>query len=116
MNSAKSPRRSGRDNLEWSRHIVANPERHTRPDIYEACDVMIRFGNLDDLSKASRLREDIAKGRMKGLQHPPRHAVHRHIRLAAIVAVVVWTVAWIIGAVVDAQAAGNLPALSELVR
>lgn len=103
-----------RELLVWARRVVAHPGWHHGSEVAVACDVMIHFGNLDDLSKATQLRAAIATGAVK----PGATAIRlrRWTNVAALITILVWTLAWIIGAVADAQAAGRLPSIVEMFR
>lgn len=109
-----SARPHRRELLGWSRSVVATPRCHSRGAVREACEVLIRFGTLDDLANVSELRAAIEAGEVRpGAAVAP---LRRWIKIAALVCILVWTLAWIIGAVADAQAAGRLPSIVEMLR
>lgn len=101
--------------LSWARSIISAPERHPREVIDEACDVLSRFGNIDDLSDATRMRAAVATGEVK----PGTWAKSlrwRAIKIAALIAVAVWVLAWGIASIGHAQETGRMPSILEMIQ
>lgn len=103
-----------RELLGWAQSVVKTPQWHSRAAVWEACDVMIRFGSLDDIATVLRLRAAIEAGEVRPGAAAARR--RRWIKVAILANVVVWTLALVFGALADAQSAGLIPSIVEMIR
>lgn len=119
MTNSTRPLPSRREIVGSAREVIAAPEQHSRFRVWDACEALIHFGTENDLATVSALREKIEAGAIKfrpDVQAKPRPDLQRWIKIAVAVLIVIWALAWSLGAIADAQAAGVLPSVAEIVQ
>lgn len=99
--------------LSAARRIASRPKYHTPNEVSDALEMLIHFGTVHDFTLANQLRAAIARGEVVPGAFMAR--MRRLIRMAVLACILVWIIAGGLAAIANAQEAGVLPSIQEVI-